>query len=152
MSKPDFNPRGFRCWNAMHSSTKIIPKVTKHQRASLYVTNGLCHWALFFSFSIMSSSAHVKLFLVQSDAGNNKDWDDSILTKEEKDTRIRRKEEAVRNKERAMEFLRSHQVLLLYTKQLNVSLHATCPSFISSHQFKFYLEHFPSHPSRLTRR
>ncbi|CAM8950994.1 unnamed protein product [Rhodiola kirilowii] len=47
---------------------------------------------------------------ITSDAGSNRDWDDSILTKEEKDARNKRKEEAVRNRERAMAFIRSHQM------------------------------------------
>uniref|UniRef100_A0A7N0ZXP6 DUF4005 domain-containing protein n=1 Tax=Kalanchoe fedtschenkoi TaxID=63787 RepID=A0A7N0ZXP6_KALFE len=45
-----------------------------------------------------------------SDAGNNRDWDDSILTKDEKVARNKRKEEAVKNRERAMAFLQSYQI------------------------------------------
>ncbi|CAM8952139.1 unnamed protein product [Rhodiola kirilowii] len=52
---------------------------------------------------------------ITSDAGNNGRWDDSILTKDEKEARNKRKEDAVRNKERAMTFLQSHQQVSKFT-------------------------------------
>uniref|UniRef100_A0A7N0ZXN5 DUF4005 domain-containing protein n=1 Tax=Kalanchoe fedtschenkoi TaxID=63787 RepID=A0A7N0ZXN5_KALFE len=47
---------------------------------------------------------------IASDAGYTRDWDNSVLTKEEKEARNKRKEEAVKNKERAMAFLQTHQI------------------------------------------
>ena len=52
------------------------------------------------------------LTFVQSDAGNNEDWDDSQLTKEQIEARMERKVEAVMKRERAMAYAYSHQVLL----------------------------------------
>lgn len=48
---------------------------------------------------------------MQSEAGNNEEWDDSILKKEEVDARLQRKVEAMIKRERAMAFAYSHQVL-----------------------------------------
>lgn len=48
--------------------------------------------------------------LDQSETGNE-DWDDSVLTKEEVETRMQRKVEAVIKRERAMAYAYSHQVL-----------------------------------------
>uniref|UniRef100_A0A2P2LBR9 DUF4005 domain-containing protein n=1 Tax=Rhizophora mucronata TaxID=61149 RepID=A0A2P2LBR9_RHIMU len=45
-----------------------------------------------------------------SEAGNNEDWDDSLLTKEERDARMQRKVEAVVKRERAMAYSYSHQL------------------------------------------
>ncbi|CAK7322498.1 unnamed protein product [Dovyalis caffra] len=45
-----------------------------------------------------------------SEAGNNEDWDDSVLTKEEMDARLQRKVEAVVKRERAMAYAYSHQL------------------------------------------
>lgn len=50
--------------------------------------------------------------LVQSEAGND-DWDDSLITKEEREARLQRKVEAVIKRERAMAYAYSHQVLCL---------------------------------------
>lgn len=49
---------------------------------------------------------------VQSEAGNNEDWDDSQLTKEQIEARLQKKVEAVIKRERAMAYAYSHQVLL----------------------------------------
>ncbi|KAI5386831.1 protein IQ-DOMAIN 14 isoform X2 [Lathyrus oleraceus] len=45
-----------------------------------------------------------------SEAGNNEDWDDSLLTKEEVDARLQRKVEAIIKRERTMAFAYSHQL------------------------------------------
>uniref|UniRef100_A0A2N9J8J2 DUF4005 domain-containing protein n=1 Tax=Fagus sylvatica TaxID=28930 RepID=A0A2N9J8J2_FAGSY len=45
-----------------------------------------------------------------SEAGNNDDWDDSLLTKEEREVRLQRKVEAVIKRERAMAYAYSHQL------------------------------------------
>ncbi|XP_057415969.1 protein IQ-DOMAIN 14 isoform X2 [Lotus japonicus] len=45
-----------------------------------------------------------------SEAGNNEEWDDSILKKEEVDARLQRKVEAMIKRERAMAFAYSHQL------------------------------------------
>jgi hypothetical protein len=45
-----------------------------------------------------------------SEAGINEDWDDSVLTKEEVDARLRKKVEAVIKRERAMAYAYSHQL------------------------------------------
>jgi len=47
---------------------------------------------------------------VKSEAGNNEDWDDSLLTKEEVEARLQRKVEAIIKRERSMAFAYSHQV------------------------------------------
>ncbi|KAL8479273.1 hypothetical protein ACS0TY_026220 [Phlomoides rotata] len=44
------------------------------------------------------------------EAGNNGDWDDSVLTKEEREARLRKKVEAVVKRERAMAYAYSHQL------------------------------------------
>ena len=49
--------------------------------------------------------------LDQSEAGNE-DWDDSVLTREEREARMQRKVEAVIKRERAMAYAYSQQVLL----------------------------------------
>lgn len=54
---------------------------------------------------------------MQSEMGNNDDWDDSLLTKEEVEARMQKKVEAVIKRERAMAYAYSHQVFLLH--QLN---------------------------------
>ncbi|CDP10875.1 unnamed protein product [Coffea canephora] len=51
-----------------------------------------------------------KWTLNQSEAGNNEDWDDSLLTKEEVEARLRKKVEAVIKRERAMAYAYSHQL------------------------------------------
>eukprot|EP00257_Ricinus_communis_P022719 XP_015582525.1 protein IQ-DOMAIN 14 [Ricinus communis] len=45
-----------------------------------------------------------------SEAGNNEDWDDSLLTKEEIEARLQRKVNAVIKRERAMAYAYSHQL------------------------------------------
>ncbi|XP_051118335.1 protein IQ-DOMAIN 13 [Andrographis paniculata] len=45
-----------------------------------------------------------------SEAGQNEDWDDSTLTKDEADARLRKKVEAVIKRERAMAYAYSHQL------------------------------------------
>ncbi|KAK4421994.1 protein IQ-DOMAIN 14 [Sesamum alatum] len=45
-----------------------------------------------------------------SEAGQNEDWDDSLLTKEEVEERLRKKVEAVIKRERAMAYAYSHQL------------------------------------------
>lgn len=45
-----------------------------------------------------------------SEAGINEDWDESVITKEERDARTRRKMEAIINRERAMAFAYPHQL------------------------------------------
>ncbi|XP_061373431.1 protein IQ-DOMAIN 14 isoform X2 [Gastrolobium bilobum] len=45
-----------------------------------------------------------------SEAGNNDEWDDSLLTKEEIEARLQRKVEAMIKRERAMAFAYSHQL------------------------------------------
>ncbi|GMY32718.1 protein IQ-DOMAIN 14-like [Fagus crenata] len=45
-----------------------------------------------------------------SEAGNNDDWDDSLITKEEREVRLQRKVEAVIKRERAMAYAYSHQL------------------------------------------
>lgn len=50
------------------------------------------------------------MLLAQSEAGQNEDWDDSSLTKEEAEERLRKKVEAVIKRERAMAYAYSHQV------------------------------------------
>ncbi|KAL9345313.1 hypothetical protein Peur_062988 [Populus x canadensis] len=45
-----------------------------------------------------------------SEAGNNEDWDDSVLTKEEIDARLQKRVEAVVKRERAMAYAYSHQL------------------------------------------
>ncbi|KAE8076635.1 hypothetical protein FH972_015272 [Carpinus fangiana] len=45
-----------------------------------------------------------------SEAGNNDDWDDSLLTKEEREARLQKKIEAVIKRERAMAYAYSHQL------------------------------------------
>lgn len=46
----------------------------------------------------------------KSEAGVNEDWDDSQLTKDEADARLRKKVEAVIKRERAMAYAYSHKV------------------------------------------
>lgn len=50
------------------------------------------------------------MLLVQSEAGQNEDWDDSRLTKEEVEARTRKRVEAVIKRERAMAYAYSNQV------------------------------------------
>lgn len=50
------------------------------------------------------------LNVMQSEAEANEEWDDSMLTKEEVDARMRRKVEAVIKRERALAYAYSHQV------------------------------------------
>ncbi|KAL3619895.1 IQ-domain [Castilleja foliolosa] len=45
-----------------------------------------------------------------SEAGQNENWDDSVLTKEEVEARLRKKAEAVMKRERAMAYAYSHQL------------------------------------------
>lgn len=45
-----------------------------------------------------------------SEAGNNEDWDDSLLTKDEIEARLQRKVEAIIKRERAMAYAYSHQL------------------------------------------
>ncbi|KAB5512738.1 hypothetical protein DKX38_029766 [Salix brachista] len=45
-----------------------------------------------------------------SEAGNNEDWDDSVLTKEQIDARLQRRVDAVVKRERAMAYAYSHQL------------------------------------------
>lgn len=51
---------------------------------------------------------------MQSEMGNNDDWDTSLLTKEEVEARMQKKVEAVIKRERAMAYAYSHQVFLLH--------------------------------------
>ncbi|KAK4482632.1 hypothetical protein RD792_009796 [Penstemon davidsonii] len=45
-----------------------------------------------------------------SEAGNNEDWDDSVLTKDEAEARLQKKVEAVIKRERAMAYAYSHKL------------------------------------------
>lgn len=45
-----------------------------------------------------------------SEAGNQEDWDDSLITKEEREARLQKKVEAVIKRERAMAYAYSHQL------------------------------------------
>ncbi|KAG2721847.1 hypothetical protein I3843_02G085000 [Carya illinoinensis] len=45
-----------------------------------------------------------------SEAGNHDDWDDSSLTKEQREARLQKKAEAVAKRERAMSYAYSHQL------------------------------------------
>ncbi|GFP93288.1 protein iq-domain 14 [Phtheirospermum japonicum] len=45
-----------------------------------------------------------------SEAGKNENWDDSVLTKEEIEARLRKKAEAIMKRERAMAYAYSHQL------------------------------------------
>lgn len=56
-------------------------------------------------------SALGKLSFTQaSEAGNQEDWDDSLLTREEIEARLQRKAEAIVKRERAMAYAYSHQL------------------------------------------
>ncbi|GFY81312.1 hypothetical protein Acr_01g0011210 [Actinidia rufa] len=46
----------------------------------------------------------------QSEAGQNDNWDDSLLTKEQQEARMQRKMEAIFKRERAMAYVYSHQL------------------------------------------
>ncbi|KAG8375882.1 hypothetical protein BUALT_Bualt09G0005400 [Buddleja alternifolia] len=46
----------------------------------------------------------------RSESGENEDWDDSMLTKEEEEARLQKKVEAVIKRERAMAYAYSHQL------------------------------------------
>ncbi|KAL0432884.1 UNVERIFIED_CONTAM: protein IQ-DOMAIN 14 [Sesamum latifolium] len=52
----------------------------------------------------------MKQMQLLSEAGQNEDWDDSLLTKEEVEERLRKKVEAVIKRERAMAYAYSHQL------------------------------------------
>lgn len=65
-----------------------------------------------FCVSIKISTIDDGMAFVQSEAGNNEDWDDSQLTKEQIEARLQKKVEAVIKRERAMAYAYSHQVLL----------------------------------------
>lgn len=56
-----------------------------------------------------------------SEAGND-DWDDSLLTKEERETRLQKKVEAVIKRERAMAYAYSHQLWKATPKSTNTPL------------------------------
>ncbi|CAI9776372.1 unnamed protein product [Fraxinus pennsylvanica] len=58
----------------------------------------------------------------QSEAGNNEDWDDSLLTKEEVEARLRKKVEAVIKRERAMAYAYSQQLWKANPKSAQTSL------------------------------
>ncbi|XP_038907001.1 protein IQ-DOMAIN 14-like [Benincasa hispida] len=56
-------------------------------------------------------TALAKLSFTQaSEAGNQEDWDDSLLTREEIEARLQRKAEAIVKRERAMAYAYSHQL------------------------------------------
>lgn len=59
---------------------------------------------------------------MQSEAGDDEEWDDSVLTKNERDTRTRRKVEAVIKRERALAYAYSHQV----AHQRDISIASNC--------------------------
>ena len=56
-----------------------------------------------------------------SEAGND-DWDDSLLTKEEREARLQKKVEAVIKRERAMAYAYSHQLWKATPKSTNTPL------------------------------
>ncbi|CAA2981252.1 IQ-DOMAIN 14 [Olea europaea subsp. europaea] len=58
----------------------------------------------------------------QSEAGNHEDWDDSLLTKEEVEARLRKKVEAVIKRERAMAYAYSQQLWKANPKLAQTSL------------------------------
>ncbi|KAK1314252.1 Protein IQ-DOMAIN 14 [Acorus calamus] len=55
-------------------------------------------------------SGFSKWSFTQSEAGQNEEWDDSVLTKEEMEARMRRKVEAIIKRERALAYAYSHQL------------------------------------------
>lgn len=61
-------------------------------------------------------------FSQSSELGNNEDWDDSLLTKEEMEARLQRKVEAVIKRERAMAYAYSHQLWKSTPKSAQTSL------------------------------
>ncbi|ONK56890.1 uncharacterized protein A4U43_C10F14300 [Asparagus officinalis] len=60
--------------------------------------------------------------LSQSEAEADEEWDDSVLTKEERDSRTRRKVEAVIKRERALAYAYSHQLLKVTPKSAHAVL------------------------------
>uniref|UniRef100_A0A5B6ZIF6 DUF4005 domain-containing protein n=2 Tax=Davidia involucrata TaxID=16924 RepID=A0A5B6ZIF6_DAVIN len=57
-----------------------------------------------------------------SEAGNHEEWDDSLLTKEEIEARLRRKAEAGAKRERAMAYAYSHQLWKANPKSAQATL------------------------------
>lgn len=57
-----------------------------------------------------------------SEAGDNEDWDDSLITKEEREARLQRKVEAVIKRERAMAYAYSHQLWKASPKSAQTAL------------------------------
>ncbi|KAK1287714.1 Protein IQ-DOMAIN 14 [Acorus calamus] len=55
-------------------------------------------------------SSFSKWSFTQSEAGQHEEWDDSVLTKEEMEARMRRKVEAIIKRERALAYAYSHQL------------------------------------------
>ncbi|CAI9778212.1 unnamed protein product [Fraxinus pennsylvanica] len=58
----------------------------------------------------------------QTEAGQNEDWDDSLLTKEEIEARMRKKVEAVIKRERSMAYAYSHQLWKANPKSTQTAL------------------------------
>ncbi|OVA05145.1 IQ motif [Macleaya cordata] len=61
-------------------------------------------------------------WILTSERGQQEDWDDSMLTKEEIDARLQRKVEAIIKRERAMAYVHSHQLLKATPKTAQTAL------------------------------
>lgn len=86
---------------------------------------------------IASFSCHLKGEIsVQSEAGTE-DWDDSLLTKDEVEVRLRKKVEAVIKRERAMAYAYSHQVLTVLVFLCFYTICTMCNVYQNVHNSSF---------------
>lgn len=94
-----------------HRNDKDIESTLSKWTLNQIVSFIILHTHIYTYIYIASFSCHLRGEIsVQSEAGTE-DWDDSLLTKDEVEVRLRKKVEAVIKRERAMAYAYSHQVL-----------------------------------------
>ncbi|KAL3506851.1 hypothetical protein ACH5RR_032233 [Cinchona calisaya] len=96
--------------NAMKQMQLLVRVQTQIQSRRIQMLENQALQRQSFKNDKEGESTLSKWTLNQSEAGDNEDWDDSVLTKEEVEARLRKKVEAVIKRERAMAYAYSHQL------------------------------------------
>ncbi|XP_057957241.1 protein IQ-DOMAIN 13-like isoform X2 [Malania oleifera] len=94
----------------------------RSRRIQMLENQALQHHALGKNDKEVESSLSKWTLSQTSEAGNQEEWDDSLLTKEEIEARLQKKVEAVMKRERAMSYAYSHQLWKATPKSAQTSL------------------------------
>lgn len=95
--------------NAMKVMQLLVRIQTQIQSQRTHASNNQTFQGLSYKFDEEQDNASGKWAISQSETGNLGEWDDSTLTKEEREARMKKKKEAASKRERAMAYAYSNQ-------------------------------------------